>query len=46
MKVRLPLIRHDQAGFSALVRLNAATENYYLDDIEIDLGQAHSILMF
>lgn len=40
MKVRLPLIRHDQAGFSALVRLNAQTEDYYLDDIEIDMGQA------
>jgi signal transduction histidine kinase len=41
MKVRLPPIRHDQAGFESLVRLNAETEDLFLDRIEIDMSQAN-----
>jgi hypothetical protein len=38
MKFSLPEIRHDQAGFAALVRLWAQTEPCFLDEIEIDMS--------
>lgn len=38
MTVYLPEIRHDQAGFEALVRLWAQTKTCFLDDIEIDMS--------
>jgi len=40
MTIRLPAIRHDRAGFEALVRLSAETEGHYLSRIEIDMSQA------
>lgn len=36
MRVALPEIRHNQAGFEALVRLYAQTKDCLFDDIEID----------
>lgn len=41
MKFHLPAIRHDRAGFDALVRLSAETESLYLTRIELDMGQAN-----
>lgn len=38
MKFSLPEIRHDQAGFEALVCLWAKTKGCFFDDIEIDMG--------
>ena len=38
MKIRLPEIRHDQAGFEALVRLSAKTKECLFDDIQIDMS--------
>ncbi|MGH8558374.1 MAG: hypothetical protein ACRESZ_13110 [Methylococcales bacterium] len=38
MNFSLPEIRHDQAGFKALVCLQAQTKDCFLDNIEIDLG--------
>ncbi|MBN2685558.1 MAG: hypothetical protein JXR40_09790 [Pontiellaceae bacterium] len=40
MKVSLPVMQHDQAGFAALVRLRAETKDCLLDDVEIDMGAA------
>lgn len=39
MQIRLPRIRHDQAGFESLVRFNAETEGRFLERIEIDMSQ-------
>ena len=38
MRLTLPEIRHDRAGFGALVRLDAETKDCVFDDINIDLG--------
>ncbi|MBI5141720.1 MAG: sensor histidine kinase [Nitrospirae bacterium] len=38
MKLFLPEIRHDQAGFEALIRLHAQTKDCLFDDIEIDMN--------
>lgn len=38
MIFKLPEIRHDQAGFEALVKLWAQTETCFLDDIDIDMS--------
>jgi anti-anti-sigma regulatory factor len=38
MKIRLPSIQHDQAGFEALTNLSARTEDSSFQQIEIDLG--------
>ncbi|MGD0960207.1 MAG: ATP-binding protein [Methylomonas sp.] len=38
MKIRLPIIRHDQSGFEALVNLHAKTKLCDFEDIEIDLS--------
>lgn len=38
MKFSLPEIRHDLAGFDALVRLNAATEDLQFSTIDIDMA--------
>lgn len=38
MNISLPQIRHDKAGFEALVRLWAQTETCFLEDIHIDLS--------
>lgn len=38
MKLSLPEIRHDQAGFEALIRLHAQTKDCLFDDIDIDMG--------
>lgn len=40
MKVRLPVIRHDKAGFEALVHLYAQTKSQSLEDIQLDLTDA------
>lgn len=40
MLIHLPSIGHDHAGFESLVRLNAETEDRFLDRIEIDMSQA------
>ena len=37
MKLPLPAIRHDKAGFMALAHLHAHTEDCFLDDVEIDM---------
>ena len=37
MKIRLPEIRHNVAGFEALVRLGSKTKECLFDDIEIDM---------
>lgn len=37
MNISLPQIRHNKAGFEALVQLWAQTETYFLEDIDIDL---------
>jgi len=37
VRVHLPEIRHDLAGFDALVRLHAKTKECFLDDVEIDM---------
>ena len=37
MKIRLPEIRHNVAGFEALVRLGTKTKECLFDDIEIDM---------
>jgi len=37
VKVHLPEIRHNQAGFDALVRLHTKTKECFLDDVEIDM---------
>jgi hypothetical protein len=39
MKLQLPQIRHDRAGFESLVRLNAQTENCFFKGIEIDMSR-------
>lgn len=38
MKFTLPEIRHDQAGFAALVRLASETKDCLFDDVDIDMG--------
>lgn len=38
MKIVLPEIRHDEAGFNALVRLYEQSSDCAFDNIEIDLG--------
>lgn len=38
MKLALPEIRHDQAGFGALVGLYAQVKDCFFDDIAIDMG--------
>ncbi len=38
MIIRLPEIRHDQAGFRALVCLHAQTKDCFFDDIDIDMS--------
>lgn len=38
MKFTLPEIRHDQAGFAALVRLASETKDCIFDDVEVDMG--------
>ncbi|MDP3027910.1 MAG: ATP-binding protein [Deltaproteobacteria bacterium] len=38
MRFSLPEIRHDQAGFEALIRLHAQTKDCLFDDIDIDMG--------
>lgn len=38
MIIRLPQIRHDQAGFGALVRLHVQTKDCSFDDIDIDMS--------
>lgn len=38
MKLRLPEIRHNQAGFDALVHLYSKTQECLFDDIEIDMS--------
>ena len=38
IKLSLPEIRHDQAGFEALIRLHAQTKDCLFDDIDIDMG--------
>lgn len=38
MKISLPEIRHDRAGFEALVRLWAQTNTCFLNDIDIDMN--------
>lgn len=38
MKLSLPEIHHDQAGFEALIRLHAQTKDCLFDDIDIDMG--------
>jgi len=40
LKVRLPVIRHDKAGFEALVHLYAQTKSQSLEDIQLDLTDA------
>jgi len=37
LKIRLPEIRHNVAGFEALVRLGSKTKECLFDDIEIDM---------
>lgn len=37
MRLALPEIRHNQAGFEALVRLHAKTRDSFFDDIDIDM---------
>lgn len=41
MKIHLPTIDHDQAGFEALVHLVAQTKDCFLEDIEIDMTNVH-----
>jgi len=36
--VRLPSIEHDQAGFQALIDLNAKTSELVFDEVEVDMG--------
>lgn len=38
MNFSLPEIRHDRAGFDALIRLHAQTKDCLFDDIDIDMG--------
>lgn len=38
MKLLLPEIRHDQAGFEALIRLYMQTKDCLFDDIDIDMA--------
>lgn len=38
MIVRLPRIEHDQAGFQALIDLNAKTSELVFDEVEVDMG--------
>ncbi len=38
MIIRLPEIRHDQAGFGALVCLHAQTKDCFFNDIDIDMS--------
>lgn len=38
MRFMLPEIRHDQAGFAALVRLASETKDCLFDDVDIDMG--------
>lgn len=40
MKFSLPEIRHDQAGFEALIHLHAQTKDCLFDDINIDMSGA------
>jgi len=37
LRLALPEIRHNQAGFEALVRLHAKTRDSFFDDIDIDM---------
>lgn len=37
MKITLPTIRHDQAGFETLIRLYTQAKDCFLDDVEIDM---------
>jgi len=38
VKIKLPEIRHNEAGFQTLVRLRARTKDCLFDDIEIDMN--------
>ena len=38
MKVALPAIHHNQAGFETLVRLHTQTKDCFLEDIEINMA--------
>jgi len=38
VKLTLPEVRHDQAGFNALMRLHGQSSDCFLDNVEIDLG--------
>lgn len=38
MRLALPEIRHDLAGFNALVRLHGQSADSFLENIEVDLG--------
>lgn len=40
IRFSLPEIRHDQAGFEALIRLHAQTKDCWFDNIDIDMGAA------
>lgn len=41
MKFTLPEIRHEQAGFVALVRLASETKDCLFDDVDIDMGATY-----
>ena len=42
MRFNLPQqIRHDYWGFEALTQLHAQAKEYFLEDIEIDMGATH-----
>ena len=38
--MRLPPIKHDQAGFQALIDLNAKTGELVFDEVEVDMGNS------
>lgn len=40
MRFALPEIRHDRAGFDALVHFHSQSEGCFLDNVEVDLGAA------
>ena len=42
MKISLLDVRHDQNGFAQLARLHSLTNDCFLDDIEIAMGNTSS----
>lgn len=40
IKVALPEVRHDKAGFEALIQLNEVTKDCFFDSIKVDMAQA------